>query len=304
MQGDITVSDYAEKWLRVVESTTREATFDAYWRRLRLHILPRLGNVALRKLSRAQVRAFMADTVQTGATRETVLSRLTVLSSMLTSAVDDGLIEHNPAARLNLRLPRPTPRLAFTREQLRVFLEKADEVNGSHLSSLWWVLARSGLRIGEAIALQPDDVDLTRRTLRVRHTARKSKIRPLGPTKTGEERTVQIGGVLVDRLTWLLAERLEGRPCFTPWLFALDGARLDQTYANRAFCRVRDLLALPKALVPHSMRHSYASFLVADGAPLEFIRRQLGHRKITTTVNLYGSHAPMEGDNYLARLDD
>jgi integrase len=246
----------------------------------------------------------MADTIQTGATRETVLSRLTVLSSMLTAAVEDGLIEANPASRLNLRLPRPTPRPAFTRHQLHTFLTKADEVHGLHLSSLWWTLARSGLRIGEAIALQPEDVDLGRKTLRVRHTARKSKRRPLGPPKTGEERTVQIGGRLVERLEWLLAERLEGRPCFTPWLFAAKGTRLGQADANRAFCVVRDFLGLPRELVPHSMRHSYASFLVADGAPLEFVRRQLGHRKITTTVNLYGSHAPMRGDDFLARLDD
>lgn len=304
MERDITVGEYAEKWLRMVESTTRPATLDAYWSRLRLHILPRFGDVALQKLTRAQVREFMAETIQAGATRETILSRLTVLSSMLTAAVEDELIHSNPAARLNLRLPRPTPRLAFTREQLRVFLEKADEVNGPHLSSLWWVLARSGLRIGEAIALQPSDIDLERKTIRVGKTARRSKRKPCGPTKTGDERTVQIGGQLLERLGWLLQERIEGRPCLTPWLFALDGARLDQGYANRAFCRVRDLLALPKALVPHSMRHSYASFLVADGAPLEFVRRQLGHRKITTTVNLYGSHAPMQGDNFLARLDD
>lgn len=304
MHMDLTVETYSDRWLRSVEATTRESTAEAYWRRLRLHILPRLGAMKLGELSRRDVRQFIVEMVEAGHTRETVLSRLTVLRSMLTAAVEDGLIASNPAMRLAVRLPRVAARPAFTRDQLRSFLAKADEVNGPHVGSLWWTLARSGLRIGEAIALQPDDVDLERKTIRVTKTARRSTIRPIGPTKTGDERTVQIGQQLVDRLDWLLSERLAGRPCLTPWLFAVASERLRQRVANIAFCRVRDILCLPKELVPHSMRHSYASFLVADGAPLEFVRRQLGHRKITTTVNLYGSHAPMLGSEYLARLDD
>jgi len=92
---------------------------------------------------------------------------------MLSSAIDDGVIEANPAARLGRTL-RLTPSKAthqeeikaMTRDQLIAFLAKA-RIAEPKWFPLFLLLARTGLRIGEALALQWDDVDLAGTNLRV-----------------------------------------------------------------------------------------------------------------------------------------
>jgi integrase len=60
---------------------------------------------------------------------------------------------------------------------------------------------------------------------------------------------------------------------------------------------------LPEHLTPHSLRHTYASLLLAAGADVQFVRQQLGHASIKLTVDLYGSGLPASRPDLLALLD-
>lgn len=292
------VKDYAAQWLDRVGGRVAIRTLWAYRTDLREVLIP-IGEIDLNDLRARHLRRIAEKGLRDGLAPETIRGRIRTLSSMLSAAVEDELIVANPAHSLRLHLPPTTPRPAFGRDQLSTFLSLADEVNGPHHASLWWTMARSGLRIGEALALEEERVDLRRAILTVAHSVCRDSPDGLGPTKNRRIRQVQIGPGLVERLTWLRAERP------ARWLFAEPcGERLHEKEASRMWVAVRKRLKLPRTYVPHSLRHTYASLLVADGAPLAFVQRQLGHHHISTTIDRYGCHAPMTGEEYLKRLEE
>jgi integrase len=177
---------------------------------------------------------------------------------------------------------------------------------------LFSLLAYSGLRIGEALALQPEDVSLgglhVRRTLAPAQREGVSLEARLGTPKAGETRTVAIGahlaGVLRDHIA-AERERLFKAGRSFVWLFSTrEGAPLDETRVRKAFKTAIRAAGLPESrFTVHSCRHSYASQMLAKGAPLTWVSRQLGHAQVTTTLAFYAWALP-QGDAALASLLD
>jgi integrase len=171
--------------------------------------------------------------------------------------------------------------------------------------ALFFVLSRTGLRLGEALALRWDDLDLIAREMRVE--------RALGPAgeidtpKSGHGRTVDLGASTCELLRKLRSveaqDALErGRPC--PWIFpAVDGEPMPHVTAQKAFERVLKAAGLPGRFSCHSLRHTYASLLLADGVSPAYVQEQLGHASIELTVGTYGRWLRKKAPGALDRLD-
>lgn len=151
--------------------------------------------------------------------------------------------------------------------------------------------AFAGLRIGEASAVQVRDIDFLRRTL---HVQRQVQNGPTGvevsAPKYGSERKVY----LPDALVTLLAQHIErvGVHGDDGWLF--PGVPTSPRNMRRAFDRTCERVGLD--LIPHDLRHFYASGLIAAGCDVVTVQRALGHAKATTTLNTYGHLWPTAED--------
>jgi integrase len=175
------------------------------------------------------------------------------------------------------------------------------------------VLALAGVRVGEALALQVDDLDFRQAELWVQRTwGREHRAlgnRQIGSPKSGEAGRVlmsqELARVLQAHVSLLQAEAaVAGQP--TPiWLFPEPG-RETPMRPNYFYKRVwRPLLrrAAVRYRKPHTMRHTYASVLLASGAPLTFVRDQLRHSSITITADVYGHLIPRAHRETLDAID-
>lgn len=138
---------------------------------------------------------------------------------------------------------------------------------------------RSGLRIGEVLALRPKDVDLASATLTVQH-GKGDRLRRVG---------LDAGTVaLVER--WVDARRKLRVPSRSPLICTLDGGEVGQDYVRHLLPRLACRVGIEKRVHAHGLRHAYAVELEKEGAPLSTIRDLLGHNSAATT------------DRYLRRL--
>src|SRR5262249_3834356 len=147
---------------------------------------------------------------------------------------------------------------------------------------LFLTLARTGMRLGEGLALQWENVDLAKRTIHVRHGLSLGR---LETPKSGISRTVdvsrQLGDVLAKLETAHKAEKLRLGGKATAWVFHTQpGKEYDPSFVQRAFKRVVKAASLPEHFTPHCLRHTYASILLQLGVSAIYVQRQLGHASI------------------------
>ncbi len=316
LDPNLTFTAYGERWLGLVAATVKARSLKEYRRAVERHLAPTLGPRKLRDLERATLKALLAAKLTAGGLAPASVAVVyAVLHMLLDSAVDDGVLTANPAAGLGKRLKlgkagaardEAIRAKAMTAEQLRTFLAAAPAAAPRH-ADLFLLLAHTGLRLGEAVGLQWADLDLDARTLRV---ARTISGRRHGTPKSGQARVVDLSRVLVERLRRLepgrKAETLKrGWREVPPWVFvSLVGTPVDVWKAEKVFKRVLKAATppLPLHFSPHSLRHTYASLLIADGVSPAYVQRQLGHSSIKMTVDTYGKWLPMADPGAVDRL--
>jgi integrase len=294
---DVTVSRYSERWLKLCAGL-KPRTLESYRHKLSGHILPALGSFKIRKLHRGAIKTLLAEKQASGLAPDSVRLIHATLRRMLNAAVEDEIIRSNPASWLGrvLRLVRPKSvrgesLRAFDAEQLDRFLEAAG-AKTPRFHPLFLLMARTGLRLGEAVALRWEDLDLVRGELRVERTLGLE-----GETdtpKSGHGRTVDVSQGLRAALRRLRAQAsaaaLRRGETSLGWLFPASDEREPMPHgtAQIAFKRVLKAAELPGHFSCHSLRHTYASMLLAAGVSPAYVQEQLGHASIELTVGTYG----------------
>jgi len=299
---NVRVRDYVDLWLRDATPRLKPKTIENYRGCLTLHVLPALGDRKLRLLRRGQVRALLGAKLAAGLSRGSVAAIYTALRAMCAWAVDEHhVLTTNPAARLGRTLKlvaskaaRQQSIKAMDRAQLHAFLEAArthPRATVRRPAPLFLLLARTGLRLGEARGLQWPDLDFQGRTL---HVERAFSGDRLDTPKSGHGRSVDMSRSLADALRRLEVERKaeslkRGRPELPPWLFCTpEGQPLPQKVIARAMASALKAAGLPAHFTPHCLRHTFASRLLERGESPQFVQEQLGHKSITLTVDTYG----------------
>jgi integrase len=224
------------------------------------------------------------------------------MNAIMGSAVEDGVIAANPLQRLGKKLNLGTRRdrlkpKALDAEQLAAFMTAAHSETPD-LYPTFMLLGLAGLRVGEAIGLSWDRVDLAGQQVKVDRQLH-------GTTKTAaSERTVDMADPLRDALSNLQATRQQeafrpGKPV-SPWVLFPDLGEAPDRKAEqrivkqirRGMARVLKTAGLPPWHTPHSLRHTFGSLLVAAGTSLAYVKEQMGYASIQMTVDVYGSWLP------------
>jgi integrase len=257
------------------------------------------GNKPIGDITRADVREFCLSKIQGGLAPASVGMMKSVLCAILNVAVEDELIDRNPAARSGKFIPKAEQSRPFlSPEAAQALLDTARET-APDFYPLFLMMLRAGLRIGEVRALEWCDIDLAEKSLTVRKTNYRGHI---GTPKGGRERTIPISDELEAVLRVHRAKRAEvvlksGRK----WVFADDsGKPIEDKKVNSRLAKCLAAAGLPR-MTSHSLRHSFGSHLLDIGASVPFTRDALGHRELTTT-NRY-SHSIAPSREVFNRLD-
>jgi len=314
-----TLREYATQWLEDVAGELEGKTLSRYKQDLEGHVLPALGRLRLDEIDTPTVKAFLRAKREGVSSRtgkhyapDTIRLMRAALSSVLAEAVEDGLIVTNPCLyRGGRRRKAGTVSKADRHAAIRpMSFDERDrflaEAHKTSLGVLFELLAKGGLRPSEAYALRIDDLDLRARSVRVERALELST-RKIKSTKTAVTRDVDLSPELVACLRDHVAairERAMRKGWGEPELLfpSRTNTLLDHNHVAKGFKRILKKASLP-SFRPYDLRHTYASLLLAEGAPISYVAAQLGHAKPTTTLAHYAQWIPNEGKNYAALLD-
>jgi len=287
--GRTSVKTYAEQWqqIQVSSAGTKRIVDNA----LRLHVIPELGHHRIAAVRRSHVQALVKGLEAKDLSAGSVRNIYEVAAQVFASAVDDRLIAQSPCRRITL--PR--------NDGVEVDVPTVEEVQAVRLAlpERWrpiiTTLAGSGLRIGELLGLQVEDVDFLRRSVRVDKQRLQSGL--IAPTKSRATRTVPVGQVVIDAL----AAHLAAHP-------SDDALFADEVGEPLRYGRWKKLLqdateAAGVAVTSHSFRHFAASALISGGASVKQVQVFLGHSSAVITLRTYAHLFPGDEDRTRNVLD-
>jgi integrase len=308
--ADQWIEDYAR-----IECKTSNA--DGYEGVLRQYLRPRFGTKRLDEIKRNDIKALINDLVGKELSRNTIRNALCVIRGLFNQAIEEELLESNPAARLG-RFTRSaktaeTKGVALTTREVQQFLKAAREICPDYYPLLLMAV-RTGLRRGELVALQWGDLQLggngdhSDRFILVQHNYVR---REHTTTKSKKARRVDLSRelrrVLVDlRDKRLLEAYLAGKNDISDELVfrSPEGATLDpDNLYHRIFLPVLAKAGIRKIRL-HDLRHTFGSLLLQSGASIVYVKEQMGHSSIQVTVDTYGHLIPGANVSFVDRLDE
>lgn len=313
----LTFSAYADQWLKdYARMECKTSTAKGYERVIEQYLRPRFGSMHLKNVTRDDLKTMINELVEKDLSRNTIRNVLCVIRSMFNQAIESGIVESNPAARLG-RFTRTaktpeTKGTALTSKEVEQFLSAAKKICLEY-HPLFLVAVRAGLRRGELVALQWGDLQFgvdendANRFILVQHNY---VCREHTTTKSKKSRRVdmsrEVRRALVElRDQHLLAAYLKGKTDITSDLVfpSPDGGILDpDNLYHRYFIPVLTGAGIRKIRL-HDLRHTFGSLLIQNGASIVYVKEQMGHSSIQITVDIYGHLIPGANISFVDRLD-
>ncbi len=315
--GSPNFSSYADLWLKdYARMECKPSTADGYEGVLRQYLRPKFGLKHMDEIRRSDIKSLIGELISKGLARSTVRNALSVLRGIFNQAIEDGVVESNPAANLG-RFTRNAKTggvkgIALTTQEVEIFLEAAEDFCPEY-QPLFLLAVRAGLRRGELVALQWGDIEFgksdrdTNRFIVVQHNYVR---REHTTTKSKKTRRVDMSRELRRVLIRLRELRLveaksQGRSdisgdCVFP---SPDGSILDpDNLYHRYFVPILANSGIRKIRL-HDLRHTFGSLLIQNGASIVYVKDQMGHSSIQVTVDTYGHLIPGANISYVDRLD-
>ena len=227
------------------------------------------------------IRAFLAHLGEQHYSAATMARKIATLRSFYKWADRRGLADSNPMTLI--RTPRQGKRLpkAITIEQVEKLLAAPDErdVLGLRDRAMLETLYSTGIRVSELVGLEFEDIDLAGEALKVRGKGKKERVVPLGSHAIAAIRTYTEAMRGDPRVSGAWAEGKPRRPLF----INKHGGRLSSRSVRRKLDKYLKQVGLDPTISPHTLRHSFATHLLDNGADLRSVQELLGHQSLSTT---------------------
>ena len=267
-----------------------------------------LGRMRLQEVKPVHVRAAVDRVIEAGYAPRTVARVLMRLKALFREALRLELVARNPAEAIQVRLPKGEKAArALEPEEVARLLEAAEASRSRDMALLLRLMLETGLRRGEALALQWGDVDLERGEVRVwRAWAKVGSKGAFTPLKTPTaKRVVPLPLGLLRRLKARKEELLERlNPEEVDGLHLVGGVKpVDPDAFNHYLRRLAERAGLGRVRV-HDLRHTWATLALSRGIPLEVVSERLGHASPTITLNVYRHLLEEERRGYVLDLED
>lgn len=270
----LTVADWVARWLKSVQVKPRtEANYRDDFTR---HILPEIGHLRLAEVSPSQIEALIAALGKKGLGVNSVRKALKHARIAFNAAVRDRIIASNPVSLARKPQAKPKRIDAFTPAELaRIITEASIRPHEWPIA----VLAGTGCRGGECIALDVQDFDRTAHTVKITKTYHKTA--GMGTPKSARSvRTIRVPLVVVPIVEAAIEGRKKG-----PMFLTTNGTRRSHDLVHHAWQDFIKRIGLAYRN-PHQLRHSVATALISAAVPLGDVAAYLGD-SVDTVVKTY-----------------
>lgn len=305
------LDDVAGEWL-ASKVDLKPVTAGRYARELRLYILPKWGGMTLRELRPDMLQEWVGQLMDGGypaalpdgrdskplSARSIRNIMKVVLKGIFDYAVSNGWIGENPVDRVTVpKIVSDDDMVFLSVREVELLADEAEKIGKPVDGLLVRWQAYTGCRIGESLALKVGDVDADRRRARIGRTWTDDGHggSMLGTPKNGKARNIAIPRFLMPQIK----AQMDGMGD-DDWLFrATRGGNVwTNTWRTRIWNKAVKAAGMEDTGVTiHSLRHTYASFAIAQGADVKTLQMQLGHSSPSITLNTYTALWP-------ERLDD
>ena len=272
---------YYEKWIHIYkEGAIRDVTMRKY--EITLLWLKRLvPNLRLSQLNRISYKQLLNDYAEFHE-RQTTMDFHHQIKAAILDAVDEGLIDRDPTRKAIIKGRSPRIKKIkylnqFELHTLLVNLKLTSEINWDWLIL---IIAKTGMRFSEALALTPKDFDFSHQSLIVDKTWDYKGSGGFLPTKNRSSvRKIQLDWQTIIKFSELIKGLPEDKPIFV-------NGRVFNSTINGVLERYCKKLGIPVISI-HGLRHTHASLLLFAGVSIASVARRLGHASMTTTQKTY-----------------
>lgn len=273
---------YYAQWIRVYkEGAVRKVTMDKYLM-TQAWLEKLIPNLKLCEVTRITYQQLLNDYAAEHE-RQTTMDFHHQLKAAILDAVDDGLIERDPTRKAIIKGKAPTQKKIkylnqFELHTLLVNLDLRSDIGWDWLILL---VAKTGMRFSEALAVTPKDFDFSHQTLSISKTWDYKGVGGFLPTKNASSvRKIQIDWQTVIQFSELVKGLPKDEPIF------VTKERVYNSTVNDILARHCKRLNIPVISI-HGLRHTHASLLLFAGVSIASVARRLGHASMTTTQKTY-----------------
>jgi integrase len=313
--GNELVEKFFDKWLEVYKKpNVKPITFSVQERNVRLNILPRWGKMKMKDVLRNDYQEWINElrlppkgSKKNPYSEGTVRRIHSIMNSAFDNAVHDfNIIRENPLKKIKIpKDENSTGKVKyFSRAELTIFLDNTKPVKNAKYQesmqylALFTLLSRTGLRIGEALALTWDDIDVeTKKTL----TVSKTLVYPLNsnpyistPKSKSSGRTIKLDEATIKIMKRHRVNQKEVilryanyKPTKDNIIFHQHDGRWLRTNVVRDYFKEVCKRAGLVILSPHALRHTHAVHLLEAGANIKYVSERLGHKSVKITADTY-----------------
>lgn len=277
----------------------KPSTKDGYEGYLENHLNPFFGYMKLDEITPLLVKEFIKEKVETGRTNSTVNKYTKLMRGIYGFMIDNDVISRNPLARIkSLKETKNDKIRALSTEEVQTLLSKTKVVYPDFYPLLFTAIF-TGMRQGELLGLTWDSINWVKMKIKVDKNFTHGRV---GTTKTNQIRYVDMS----KELARILKE----------WRLACPNGEHNLVFPNNQgqYQDAQNMLkrrfkpSLQRAGIDdirfHDLRHTYASIMLAQGAPMKYVQHQLGHSSITMTMDLYTHMLPEVNEQCACLIDN
>ncbi len=287
---------YIQEWLNEYILILRhQSTYERYNGLYLKYIKANIGQKIITDLTSADVKKLLLQIFRQKSKKTAELS-LTILRGGIQQAIDAQVIKHDPTTGVlkALRLTEPAKNInPFTKSETAHILSIAQKIYPFKKYCFFLCAFRTGMRLGELIALEWRDLSFNGRYIKVQRSYRRTLRES---TKTGKIRYVDMSEQLYTALKQLQQESQD------EIIFSHNSTYWAQNSVRNTWRQL-----LKKAEIDyrkfHAIRHTYATLLIQANVSLGYIKNQLGHHSIRITVDTYGHWIPDDNRASINVLD-
>uniref|UniRef100_UPI003FF01751 site-specific integrase n=1 Tax=Candidatus Onthocola sp. TaxID=3085646 RepID=UPI003FF01751 len=272
---------YYEKWIEVYKKgAIRNSTMQKY--KLTLKWLTKIApNIKVKEINRISYQEIL-NTYAESHEKQSTMDFHHQLKAAILDAVDEGMIERDPTRKAIIKgkPPRDKKEKYLNQFELQKLIKDLDLTSQINNDWLIYLIAKTGLRFSEALALTPDDFDFVHQVLNVDKTWNYKEKSGFEPTKNkSSERKVQLDWQTVIQFSELIKNSEKDKPIFIK-------KNVYNSTINDILKRHCQNAEIPTITI-HGLRHTHASIMLYAGVSIASVAHRLGHASMSTTQKTY-----------------
>lgn len=315
--SEISVTDYLQYWLDTYCATNlKESTQLSYKKRIKNHIVPKIGRYKLKDVTPAILQKLINDMYKNNYSRNTLTSIKGILTNSFNYAVQPlGYIKSSPM--LYVKIPktkntkaRTEPHVYIDKTHIDMIFDRFPKGSSAYIPLMLGY--KCGMRIGEAFAVTWNDVDFENSTIKISKQLQWDENKKqwyFTPPKYDSYRTIDIDNSLKELLLETKDRQQKAKNYYAEQYTCLYTDEND--YLNKdsgvliEFINVREngdfiqprIMQHTSGIIHnelnfpefdfHSLRHTHCTMLLENGAPMKYVQERLGHKDIKVTMNIY-----------------